>query len=145
MRFANVAIAERPGTGTFYYLDPLAKQYLPDLPSQFDQLGSFDPGHITRHFGNALDRFILSIEVVTFPFSTVLEQNSVTKINLLHIDTEGYDWIVLRQLDLRRFHPDVILFEHKHLSEDDKRKALAFLTPDYKIARYRYDYLCRRK
>jgi FkbM family methyltransferase len=145
MTFANVAISEEAGTANFYYVDPVAKQYIPELPSLFNQWGSFDPGHIVRHFGNALDRFIVCTKVLTLPLATLLAQHYVTKIDLLHIDTEGHDWIVLRQLDLRSFNPEVILFEHKHLSDEDKRKALLFLKRDYTIMRYKYDFLCRRK
>ena len=145
IQFANIAIAEKAEIATFYYVDPVARNHIPQLPSVFDQWGSFDPGHIVRHFGHALDQFIVSTKVPTLPLSTVLGRHNVTQINLLHIDTEGYDWIVLRQLDLQQFRPEVILFEHKHLSEEDKTKALAFLNRDYKFTQYRDDYLCQRK
>jgi FkbM family methyltransferase len=143
IRFANVAIAEEAGITTFYFVDPVAKDYVPGLPCWFEQLGSFDRGHITRHLGDALERFIVSTQISTFPLSAVLKRNNVNKIDLLHIDTEGHDWIVLRQLDLSSFCPHVILFEHKHLSEDDKKKALAFLKRDYRITNLGVDYLCR--
>jgi hypothetical protein len=130
---------------TFYYVDPLAKTNIPHLTCLFDQIGSFDPGHIARHFGHTLDRFIVCTKVSTLPLSTLLDRNNVTKIDVLHIDTEGYDWIVLRQFDIGRFRPDVILFERKHLSEDDTNKALAFLRQDYKVSRFQFDFLCRRK
>jgi FkbM family methyltransferase len=145
IKFANVAIADQAGMATFYYVDSLAKTYIPNLPCLFDQVGSFDPSHIARHFGDMLDNFIVRAKISTLPLSTLLERNDVTEIHLLHIDTEGYDWVVLRQLDLRRFRPEVILFEHKHLSDDDKKKALAFLKNDYRITKFRYDFLCQRK
>jgi FkbM family methyltransferase len=143
IQFANVAITEQAGMATFYYVDPVARDHIPQLPFWFDQLGSFDRGHIVRHFGGALERFTVSTQIPTLPLSTLLDRNNVTKINLLHIDTEGHDWIVLRQLDLTRFHPDVILFEHSHLSEDDKSKALAFLERDYRITNLGSDFLCQ--
>jgi FkbM family methyltransferase len=145
MKFVNVAISEQAGTATLYYIDPLAKTFVPQLPHFFDQWGSFDPGHIVRHFGHALDRFIVCANVYTLPLATLLDQNNVTQINLLHIDTEGHDWIILRQLDLTRFRPDLILFEHKHLSQGDKTQALAFLNHDYSITKFTHDFLCRRK
>ncbi|MBK7697246.1 MAG: FkbM family methyltransferase [Saprospiraceae bacterium] len=37
-------------------------------------------------------------------------------IDLLHIDTEGYDWEILKQLRLAKYFPRPIIFEHKHLS-----------------------------
>jgi FkbM family methyltransferase len=144
IRFANVAISEQAGMATFYYVDPVAKDHIPQLPLWFDQLGSFDRRHIACHLG-ALERFTVSTEIPTLPLSTLLDRNNVSKIDLLHIDTEGHDWKILRQLDLTRFHPDVILFEHKHLSEDDKTKALAFLERDYRIIKLEFDFLCQRR
>jgi FkbM family methyltransferase len=143
IQFANVGITEQAGMATFYYVDPAARDHFPELPHLSDQLGSFDRGHIARHLGGALERFIVSTQISTFPLSTLLERNNVTKINLLHIDAEGHDWIVLRQLDLTRFRPDVILFEHRHLSEDDKTKAMAFLKRDYRITNLGVDFLCQ--
>ena len=144
IKFANVAITEKSGIADFYYIDPTAKDYHPELPYWFDQLGSFDRGHIARHFGIALDNFIIPVQVVTLPLSTVLDRNNVAKINLLHIDTEGHDWIVLRQLDLMRFRPDVILIEHLHLSANDKSMVVAFLERDYSITKLAVDFLCRK-
>jgi hypothetical protein len=37
------------------------------------------------------------------------------------IDTEGWDWRVLRQFDLARLRPRLILVEHQHLTDEDKR------------------------
>jgi FkbM family methyltransferase len=144
IQFANVAITDRPGMATFYYVDPVAKDNTPELSCLFEQLGSFDRGHIVRHLGGTLEKFIVTTQVSTFPLSTVLERNNVNKIDLLHIDAEGHDWKVLRQLDLARFRPDVILFEHIHLSEDDKTQAMAFLKGNYEMTNLGADFLCRR-
>ena len=141
IEFANVAITEQAGMATFYYVDPVAQDYVPGLSCLFEQLRSFDHGHITQHLGGALERFVVSTQISTFPLSTILERKNITRINLLHIDAEGHDWIVLRQLDLKRFQPDVILWEHIHLSQDDKTKALAFLSRDYRITNLGFVFL----
>jgi FkbM family methyltransferase len=79
VRFDNVAVADNAGTSAFYYVDATAKQHLPDLPSWYDQLGSFDRSNIIRHFEGALEPFIVSIEIATLPLTTVLDRNQVTK------------------------------------------------------------------
>lgn len=53
--FENAAISEKLGTLRFYHLDKGAKDRYHGLPSWHDQIGSFDPSHIRRHFGNDLD------------------------------------------------------------------------------------------
>ncbi|MEL6355387.1 MAG: hypothetical protein AAFQ37_00490, partial [Bacteroidota bacterium] len=47
------------------------------------------------------------------------------------IDTEGYDWKVLQQLELDRYQPCFILYEHKHLAVADYTATLQFLQPEY--------------
>jgi FkbM family methyltransferase len=147
-RFENVAIGQRSGVTTFYYIDEAAKEHVPELPGWFYQLGSFDRDHISRHFGSAvnrlIDRFIVTADVPTLSLAALLERNNVDQIDLLHVDAEGYDWEIVRQLDLTRYNPEVILFEHKHLSIEAKSEARAFLQDRYRIMDFFPDYFCRR-
>lgn len=88
-RFENGSIGERVGVRAFYYVDQAAKEHDPELSYWFDQLGSFDRDHIGRHFGSALNRFIVSMDVPRFSLPGLLERNNVDKIDLLHVDAEG--------------------------------------------------------
>lgn len=146
LQFANVAVAEKSTTSLFYYLDGSVKLSIPDLPKWSDQLGSFEKNHITKHLGAVVAPFIKSLEIPTVSLSTLLEQQGVSKIDVLHIDTEGYDWKILQQLNLKRFRPKVILFEYKHLQEKEHLEALAFLRSAYKVTNLDIsgDYLCER-
>ncbi len=64
----------------------------------------------------------------------------------MHIDTEGYDWKILSQLDLNRFSPAIILFEHKHLTKSRKKKnQFHFLKANYSIFRLDGDLICFHK
>jgi FkbM family methyltransferase len=142
--FENVAISASAGTSRFFYVSPEAIKHLPDLPAWYDQLGSFDRHHITKHLGGALEQFIVSQDVPTLSLPEVLARHRIPQIDLLHIDTEGYDWMILRQLDLTKYRPKAILFEHHHLSEADKILAREFLK-DYSIKQFGEDYFCQRK
>lgn len=53
----------------------------------------------------------------------VLARNGIAHIDLLHIDVEGYDFELIKQLDLSQLAPHAILYEHMHLSESDKMAA----------------------
>lgn len=48
-------------------------------------------------------------------------------IDLLHIDTEGYDYEILKQFDFVRNQPGMVIFEHSHLSSDDYSAAVTML------------------
>jgi len=58
---------------------------------------------------------------------TLLVRHGVSRIDLLVIDTEGHDSEILRSLDFTRFRPVLLMFEHQHLSADDKTAAYALL------------------
>jgi FkbM family methyltransferase len=142
--YEQVAIAERRCTMPFYYVAENAGREAPSLPAFCDQLGSFIRANLERHMPPPLDRFIVEAKLEALPLADVLDRQGVSRIDVLLIDTEGYDWQVLRQVDLQRYAPQVILYEHKHLSAEDKTASREFLR-DYEIADLGNDYLCRRK
>ena len=72
-------------------------------------------------------------------------KHSITSIGLLHIDTEGYDWKILSQLNLNNYKPSLILYEQKHLSEVERRESIEFLINDYFIFDFGSDYLAINK
>lgn len=143
IRFENVAInAGEPLP--FYWVDELAKVDLPQLPNRWNQLGSFVKDHITRHLPE-LKPYVRETMVTGLTLTGLLEKIGVESFDFLHIDTEGYDWKILKQLDLDRWKPRVILFEHKHLSREEMAEARAFLGPYYRITKLRSDTFCRLK
>ena len=141
---ANVAIGE-DGKVPFYYVDKAAINDLPDLPYWYDQLGSFDRAHIVKELDGVLEPYIRSMEVESLHLGSLLDRYEISKIDVLHIDAEGYDWKVLQQLDLSRFRPAFILCEHHHLSHDEREAALAFMATDYEVLRVGIDWLAARK
>jgi len=50
------------------------------------------------------------ISVPAITFSELVDD--LDDIDLVHFDTEGHDGEVLDQIDLDRWHPDIIMFEH---------------------------------
>jgi len=133
-RFENIAIAEKKERRRLYFVSDEIKKIRSDIPFWYDQLGSFDKGHILKHSmllglsRTQLEAFIASEEVPCEPLTEVLERNRITKVDLLHIDTEGYDYEVLKQVDLKTSPPKAILYEHKHLSNEDKKAAKKLLS-----------------
>lgn len=136
-KFVQQAIGE--GKANLYFIDKQAGLDL-NLPVWYDQLGSFYPNHILKHFGDSIKPYIKYIEIETIKLNELLTD----KIDLLHIDTEGYDWGVLKQLDKTKYSPKVILFEHKHLSESDYKLCEDFLI-EYKLIKLKDDTICLNK
>lgn len=115
--FENVAVSERKETIILYYVSDEFKKSRKDAPFWYDQLGSFEE----------FEPFIVSEKVCCERFQDIVKRNGIDKIDLLHIDTEGYDYEVLRQGDLKTTPPRVILYEHKHLSRIDQFFAMLLL------------------
>ena len=147
--FENVAISERGSEQKFFYL-PELKQTSFDVPEWIDQLGSFDKGHILKHLYQFnlgfLKKYIVEDMVPCVSFSELCRRNRVKKIDLLHIDTEGYDFKILSQVDFKKYKPIVVLFENKHLPENELVRAIHLLKKEgYKLIRLKGDHLCIRK
>lgn len=123
----QVAIGSTAGQRSMFYVEPHANIALPDLPKWYDKLGSFNRAHILKHFGNGIEPFIKETPVEVCTLTEVLRRNKISSVHLLHIDTEGNDWEVLRSLDFREYHPILIYTEHLHLSPEDKKAMRCFL------------------
>jgi FkbM family methyltransferase len=112
-----VAISDRDGTRELFYLPQT------DQPPEiwYHQLATFFPENI-RKLSYAIpdiESAMVSEKVPCMKLETLLGKHGVTKIDLVHIDTEGYDFAVLKQLDLSAYSPQIIIYEHKHLSAED--------------------------
>jgi FkbM family methyltransferase len=123
----QVAIGATDGEATFYYVDQKALKCIPNLPSWFDQLGSFDKSHIVKHLNGVLAPFIIECNVEVRALGDVLKKNGIRDVHLLHVDTEGHDYEVLKTLDLANQAPVAIFVEHKHLPDTQKTEMLYLL------------------
>ncbi len=123
----QAAVGRTNGDAPFYFVDPRAARELPGLPDWFDQLGSFDRNHILKHLDGVLEPFIIEQRVPVRRLEDVLQEDGFRDVHLLHIDVEGYDFEVLKTLDIAARPPAAILVEHTHLARADKIATLKML------------------
>lgn len=120
LRLENVAVAPSNGRMPFYHL----KEDIGNtsLPSWYDELGSFRLDIVLKHKDRIpdIEDRIQSIDVECLEFDTLCERNAIRRPDLIHIDTEGYDYEIIRHIDLNRFRPRLLIFEHKHLNDNEK-------------------------
>ena len=58
----------------------------------------------------------------------------VHSLGLLQIDAEGYDYQKLKMVDFRKIKPQIICFEHMHLSAIEKGECIQLLvSQNYKV------------
>lgn len=128
--FEKAAINEGEA-GTFFWLDPAMYREFADLPYWYEQLGSFSREHIVQQVDAKVLPYLTSAPVRGLRLVDLLERHQLEKIDILHIDAEGYDWKILSQLDLSQYRPLFILYESHHLSPEDQGAATSFLQQYY--------------
>jgi FkbM family methyltransferase len=90
------------------------------------------------------DRNILSkqqglqqVDVRCSTFASLFREHAVARVDVLQIDTEGYDYRVLRQFDFARFRPAIVNMEFFCLPLDERLATFALLRRHGYA--YRYD------
>ncbi|NEU06783.1 FkbM family methyltransferase [Flavihumibacter sp. R14] len=126
LAFENSAVSLISGDLKFYRLK---QSNLPNLPGWYDQLGSFNKEVVEKHRSAIPDFDDLLIEdtVNGITFKQLLSKYSIVKLDVLHIDTEGYDYEILKMLPFETLTIDLIMFEHKHLTAQDYQMGLNLL------------------
>jgi FkbM family methyltransferase len=113
----NCAIARQDGTMTLYTVRPD-----PSLPRYVTRLASFDRNIVLRQRGTVptIARFIEPVQVPAITLQTLLGKHDIDRLDWLQLDTEGFDFEIIKMLFETPFRPRVISFESVLLSREDK-------------------------
>lgn len=119
LAFENSAIAETSGIRPFYAVDQTDNA---ELPEWSDELGSFCKEIILTHRNRIpdLDQRIVETAVPCTTFDDLCRKYSIDTVDVIQVDTEGYDYTLIKSMDLKRYRPVVVLYEHKHLAPADR-------------------------
>jgi FkbM family methyltransferase len=111
------ALADRDGEMKFFRVRPG-----PAVPKFCNELGSFSREVILSHkqLFPAIEEHLIESEVKTVRFDTLVKMFGIDKCDVILIDTEGYDYEVLKQIDFLHFRPSVVIYEHIHLDRESK-------------------------
>ncbi len=122
--FENIAIDSNKGSRTLYRISETPQT----STLWFEQIASFDRNMLEKHrrFIPDFDKRVIEETVMTDTFENLLRKHTVEKIDLVHIDTEGYDFEIIKMIG-RKNMPNVLLFEHKHLTRHDYRHCCKYL------------------
>jgi hypothetical protein len=60
-----------------------------------------------------------SFDVPALRLDALITKHGFEELDLLQVDCEGFDGEVIRSLDLSRFRPSLIQFEHGHMTRKD--------------------------
>lgn len=110
----QAAIADRPGNRELYCLR--------NRPSM---AASFDRGNLLKH--GIPDTEIVPMTVPCHTVDTALAFAGLSRVELIQIDAEGYDYEIIRTINFARIRPAIVRFEYRHMSRRDADECLALL------------------
>jgi FkbM family methyltransferase len=93
--------------------------------SHASMAASFDRNHLRKH--GIADCDIIIQQVPCHTVESALRTAALDNVDLIQIDAEGYDWPIIRSVDLKRIRPRIMRFEYRHMSDEDADACLAHL------------------
>ncbi len=126
---ANIAIADHESTQPFYYIAQANSDELGDLPRWYDELGSFNKDVVLKHVDQIrdLESRLRVMDVRCSTFDKLCCENDIPSPDLVHMDTEGFDFNIIKTIDFSRYLPALLIYEHKHLGVESQSACDALL------------------
>jgi FkbM family methyltransferase len=87
-----------------------------------DQLASWDPQHIIKHYAARprIAEDIEAVEVPCFSIQQIMLEANIPELHLLHVDIEGGEASLFRRFPFDAIRPLMIIYESMHLSAEDR-------------------------
>jgi len=119
----NAAISKTSGQTALFILEG------DDLPEWSKGMASFDKHNILKHdyLFPGIEKYIRKIEIETISFEEIFKMNSLQRLDLLQVDTEGFDAEIIFMFPFNKLKPSIIHFESKHIKKPNLEKLLDFL------------------
>lgn len=124
----NVAISDHEGTITMYAIEPPERAEDWELAGSYDLLGSASKEALLSHewVRSGAER-ITSSEVPCMRLGALLEKHGVERLDLMLVDTEGYDYEIVKQLDGGLPLPRLLIYEHCLMTAADRERCAALV------------------
>ena len=91
-------------------------------------------GYVLRHAKSdgieipaSIDEMIKEESVHTTSINDLLANHQVDRVDFFHIDTEGFDFEIIKMIDFEKTNPKYLYFEHQHLTIKEFKEAIALL------------------
>ena len=137
--FENAGIGPEHGDMLFYKIKDITEQE----PGWYDQVGSFDKKTFLKNiaFGKGLVQRMVTELLPVMTFDELLKKNNLRQIDLLHLDTEGFDYRILRSIDFAKYNFRMVLFESEWMTKSELKEIVQILRKQgYLVVRSGIDY-----
>ncbi|MEJ7787483.1 MAG: FkbM family methyltransferase [Solirubrobacteraceae bacterium] len=141
----NIAVAEKSGELPFFYLRDAARDERARLPDWYDGVGSFNRATIVSHIVQMpdIEERIVETSVPAIRYDELCDRHGIDRPDLLVIDTEGHDARIVRSIDLAQRGPRMLIYEHFHLSPQERAACRAHLEAGgYETLEEGFDTIC---
>lgn len=138
----NCAISEEDGERSIFRFKKEA-----NLPEGAFNMSSFDKKHLTKFkYLENFETLIEEIKVPTHNMKSLLDKHQIEKVDFMQVDTEGYDYNVLKMTLNKGILPTIINYEHEHLNAADNAACKNLLIDkQYQFITYGRDVLAMLK
>src|SRR5215471_5595783 len=131
----QVAISSREGLLPLYRFRTDGNVPLPEHAKLLTSFSRSVLSENAKHHGMRGE--IEELHVRALPVMSLLKMHHIDQVGLLQIDTEGYDYEVIKTVDFSRLKPIVINFEDGSLTATDRNEGLSMLySHGYKLMKY---------
>lgn len=111
--FENVAISDEYEVKTIYRVEPevISKN---NLPHWLQGMSTFLEGKLKDY-----EAYVSEHKINCEPLMDLINRHNLPRIDVLQIDTEGFDYKIFKQFDFSKYRPSVINIEFINLNKDD--------------------------
>jgi FkbM family methyltransferase len=98
-----------------------------DADNHASMLASTRKHYLTLN-GDGARGAVKTITVPALSLAALLDKHGVKRVNLLQIDTEGFDFEIIKMIDFNRIKPDIIHYENNFLNRRQKSECNRILS-----------------
>lgn len=148
----NAALGEDDGAATIYRIGFSKARWATGLTTFQKEVlvEAFRTGHVSRKAKKqglkqvpTAEDGIVEEQIEVLSFNTLFNRYKLADTDLLQIDTEGFDFEIVKLIDFELMKPKVLIYEHVHLSGFDKGACAHYLADKgYKLREFGVNTLC---
>jgi len=100
------------------------------VPDWCHGIASFNKSHLLSGIKKIpdIERYIIEEKVSCISLSELFSGADIHQLSFLQIDTEGYDFEIIKMIDFTRYKPRIIRYECSTLSPEDNQSCIDLLT-----------------
>ncbi len=130
----KIGISDKKDSMKFFYVK---EESIKKLGKEWASgIGSFKKKHLLNHFGKRFlirENDIREEEIEIFTFGDLISKYSINEVDYLLIDTEGFDYNIIKSINFKKIKINKIKFEYKHLDDTFKFEEKLYELKNYFI------------